>query len=76
MLQSYIGLTESYAWDSTHFLKKLGGLVLNPGDVMVSFDVVSLFTVVPIQEVLGHIANLFLADVTVLFQQVLMTIYF
>ena len=31
---------------------------------------------VQVQEVLGHIINLFPANVTVLFQQVLMTTYF
>ena len=61
----HIALTESYMLDSTHFLEKLGGLVLNPSDVMVRFDV-SLFTMVYVQEVLNHNTNLFLVDVTAL----------
>ena len=42
LLWPHIGHTESYVYDSTQFLRKLGGIVLNPGDVVVSFDVISV----------------------------------
>ena len=50
--------------------------MLEPGDVLVSFDVVYLFSMVPVQEVLGYIGELFPADITALFRQVLTTTYF
>ena len=62
--------------DLSHFLQKLDGLCLEPDDVLVSFDVVSLFTTVPVQEVVGFIGELFLADITYLFRQVVTTTYF
>ena len=76
LLRPHIGGTESYVRDSAHFLERLGGLSLQPGDIMVSFDVVSLFTMVPVDDVLGHLADLFPADITALFRHVLKTTYF
>ena len=66
-LQPCIGQMEMYVQDSSRFLEKIGRLVLQPGDLMVSFDIVLLFTVVPVHEVLGHITDLFPTDVTALF---------
>ena len=57
-------------------LEQHHGLRLEPGDMLVSFDAVSLFTMVPVQEVLGFIGELFLVDITTFFQQVLTTMYF
>nr|VZH93658.1 unnamed protein product [Spirometra erinaceieuropaei] len=39
--------SEHTAVSSTHFLKKFKGVVIAPDEVMVSFDVVSLFTSIP-----------------------------
>ncbi|BHF58908.1 hypothetical protein SprV_0100186300 [Sparganum proliferum] len=39
--------SEHTAVSSTHFLEKLKGVVIAPDEVMVSFDVVSLFTSIP-----------------------------
>ena len=75
LLWPYIGQMETYVWDSSNFLEEIGGLVLQPGDLMMSFDFVSLFTVVPVQA-LGHITDLFLVDVTALFRQVLTRTYY
>ena len=47
LLRLYIRQTETFVRDSSHFLEKIGGLVLQRGDLMVSFDVVSLFMMVP-----------------------------
>ena len=73
LLRPYIGQTETYERNSSHLLEKIGRLVLQPEDLM---DAISLFTMIPVQEVLDHIADYFLADVTALFRQVLTMTYF
>ena len=50
--------------DSSHFLEKVVDLRLEPGDMLINFDVVSLFTMVPVQEVLVFIREVFSAEVT------------
>jgi hypothetical protein len=57
------------------FVHTLGSLQVDPHNIMVSFDVVSLFTRVPIKEtmyLLGH----FEEDILRLFRHVLNTSYF
>ena len=49
---------------------------MEPEDRLVSFDVVSLFTKVPIKEALEHIAETFSPDITNLFRHCLTTSYF
>ena len=46
------GRTSSYVRNSKHFVEMLQGVRLQPEEVMVSFDVKSLFTNVPISEAL------------------------
>ena len=58
LLKPHIGQTDSFVRDSSDFLWRIRELVLEPGDVLVSFDVVSLFTMVPVQEVLGYLGCL------------------
>ncbi|GJQ72309.1 hypothetical protein Trydic_g3398 [Trypoxylus dichotomus] len=48
----------------------------NPSDILVSFDVVSLFTKVPLIDTLRYIAALFPLDITQLFKHCLTTSYF
>jgi hypothetical protein len=43
-LQSFIGKTPSFIKDSSDFIQKTQHLHLDEQDIMVSFDVVSLFT--------------------------------
>ncbi|GJQ66633.1 hypothetical protein Trydic_g4603 [Trypoxylus dichotomus] len=66
LLQPYIYGKPSYIRDSAHFV----------GDILVSFDIVSLFTKVPLVDTLRYIADLFPSDITNLFKQCLRTSYF
>ncbi|XP_075980176.1 uncharacterized protein LOC142979382 isoform X1 [Anticarsia gemmatalis] len=52
VLQPLVGNTPSFVKDSRHFVQIIKDLRLESGDVMVSFDVESLFTNVPIKECL------------------------
>lgn len=72
-LQPYIGMTDSFLLDPVHFLQKLMGLVVHTGNVMLSFDIVLLFTEVSVQEVLGYLGDLFPADIKSLFKHMLIT---
>lgn len=47
-----------------------------PDDIIVSFDVVSLFTIVPVKETPEFIKQLFPENITTLFHHVLTTTYF
>ena len=49
---------------------------MGPGNVVVTFDAVSLFTMVFVQDVLGFFDDLFPADIISLFRHVLTTTYF
>ncbi|XP_063540745.1 uncharacterized protein LOC134749659 [Cydia strobilella] len=52
VLQPIVGGTPSFVKDSRHFIDILKGITLEPDDIMVSFDVESLFTNVPVKECL------------------------
>lgn len=62
-----MGHTDSFVKDFSHFLKKLVGMRFERGDMLVRFNVVSLFTMVPVQEVWGIIGELFPADIASLY---------
>ena len=76
MIQPLIGQTDSYIRDSAHFIEKIAPLTVKPDDLLVSFDVVSLFTMVPIDESLQLIKNHFPEDICALFHHCLKTTYF
>ncbi|XP_071440274.1 uncharacterized protein [Hetaerina americana] len=57
-LQPYVGQTSSFVRDSTHFIEILKKITISPNDILVSFDVASLFTNVPIQESVDIIKEL------------------
>ena len=76
LLQPHIGKTSSYIRDSAHFIEKINQLKIDDNDLLVSFDVVSLFTKVPINDTLQHIEQLFSPDITSLYRQCLSTSYF
>ena len=76
LLEPYIGQTDTYIRDSTHFIEKIKDITLRPNDMLVSFDVVSLFTMVPINEALLYIRQNFTDDITALFEHCLTTTYF
>ena len=46
------GTTDSYVTDSTHFVQCIAQISLRESDIMVNFDMVSLFTRVPVDEAL------------------------
>ncbi|GJQ70125.1 hypothetical protein Trydic_g22595 [Trypoxylus dichotomus] len=75
LLQPYIGEKPSYIRNSALFVEKLRKIRFNPGDILVSFDVVS-FTKVPLVATLRYIAELFPPDITNLFKHYLRTSYF
>ena len=52
VLQPLVGKTPSYVKDSRHFLNTIRSIQLEQNEIMVSFDVQSLFTNVPINECL------------------------
>lgn len=52
ILQPLVGNTSSFVKDSRHFIDIISGIRLEPNDIMVSFDVESLFTNVPVKECL------------------------
>src|SRR5699024_10003933 len=49
-LQTHVGHTDSFVKNSTHFVELISDVRLDPGDILVSFDVVSLFTNVPVED--------------------------
>ncbi|GJQ72197.1 hypothetical protein Trydic_g3288 [Trypoxylus dichotomus] len=55
LLQLYIGGKPSYIRDSAHFVEKFRKMRFNPGDIVVSFDVVSLFTQVLLVRYIGDL---------------------
>ena len=49
ILQNYCGKTSSFVKDSTDFIKKIKHLAINPEEeTLVSFDVITLFTSIPV----------------------------
>lgn len=76
LLHPHIGQTETYVKDSTHFIEKIKHLELDENDTLVSFDVVSLFTKVPLNEAMEYISAIFPMDISNLFRHCLTTTYF
>lgn len=62
--------------NSLDFVKRLDSFRLDESDIMVSFDVVSLFTRVPLRESLELISQKFDEKTTELFRHVLTSTYF
>ncbi|XP_071440799.1 uncharacterized protein [Hetaerina americana] len=57
-LQPHVGNTPSFVKNSAHFIEILKGVTISKNDIMVSFDVSSLFTNVPIQDSVDTVKEL------------------
>jgi hypothetical protein len=76
LLGSHIGSSPHHVRKSTEFVHTLGSLHVGLQDIMVSFDVVSLFTRVPIRETMSLLSRHFGEDILTLFRHVLTSSYF
>ncbi|GJQ77971.1 hypothetical protein Trydic_g2332 [Trypoxylus dichotomus] len=74
-LQLYVGTTTSHIKDSAYFIDKNKTHTPKQKDLLVSFDVVSLFTMVPIKSALEQLHNIVPREITKLFEHVPTTIY-
>jgi hypothetical protein len=76
LLGSHIGSSPHHVRNSTEFVHNLGSLRVCPQDMMVSFEVVSLFTRVPIRETMSLLSRHFEEDILTPFRHVLTSSYF
>jgi len=76
ILSQLTGNSAHHAKNSIRFVQILESLRVQPEDLMVSFDVVSLFTNVPIVDSLELFSRHFEYDVLALFKHVLISTYF
>ncbi|XP_054723405.1 uncharacterized protein LOC129233402 [Uloborus diversus] len=76
LLKPFIGLSSSFITDSSDFVQKINLISLQPSDLLLSFDIVSLFTKVPVEDALQLITPLFPPDIAAFFKNVLTTTYF
>ena len=71
LLNQLIGKSVHHVKNSFHFIDILQSLQIKPGDLMVSFDIVSLFTKVLVEETLILLRQHFKDDVLALYKHVL-----
>ncbi|GJQ82875.1 hypothetical protein Trydic_g2613 [Trypoxylus dichotomus] len=58
ILKEYTGNTPSHVLNSTHYVELIFEITIQPTDLLISFDVTSLFTKVPIPSSLNIIEQL------------------
>ena len=75
-LKPLVGNTTSYIKDSTHFIQEIKNLKLNDNDMLVSFDVVSLYMEIPIEEVLKVLNEITSKEITKMVTVCLNSTYF
>ena len=68
--------TAHHIKNSFLFIETLKSLQTKPGDLMVSFDVVSLFTKVPVEDSLTLLSQHFKEETLALYKHVLTSTYF
>ncbi|XP_046406220.1 uncharacterized protein LOC124171127 [Ischnura elegans] len=76
ILAPHVGNCGHHVKNSADFVKILEGIYLNPSGIMISLDVVSLFTRVPLHEALSHLEKKFDANTVKLFHHALTSTYF
>jgi hypothetical protein len=76
LLSSHIGNSPHHVRISMEFVHTLGSLQVDYCDIMASFNVVSLFTMVPIKETMDLLGQHFEADIFRFFRHVLTMSYF
>jgi hypothetical protein len=76
ILSPHVGCCEHHVKNSTDFIETLRTIRLEPGDIMVSFDVISLFTRIPLEDSLQLLEKRFDAKTVNLFHHVLKSTYF
>jgi hypothetical protein len=76
LLNPLVGYSPSHIRNSEDFTHKLNTISLKESDILVSFDVVSLFTRVPLEDTLLLLQQHFHDKTISLFKQVLTTTYF
>ena len=76
VLSQHVGHCEHHIKNSSEFVKILADIRLEPNDIIVSFDVVSLFTRVPLMDTLKLLDARFDKDTVNLFHHVLTSTYF
>lgn len=75
-LNKLTGNSTHHVKNSIHFTQILENLQVQPGDLMVSFYVVSLFTKVPVEDSLSLLSHHFADDILALFKLLLTSTYF
>lgn len=75
-LQPAVGKTASFIKDSADFINKIQSITLQPEHILVSFDVVSLFTNIPMDEALPTIRPLLPDDLYQLATACISSTYF
>ena len=63
-LNVLVGNTQHHVLNSSSFIQEIKDLRLDPNDVLISFDVVSLFTNVPVDETCNIIKQKLLDDIS------------
>jgi retron-type reverse transcriptase len=76
LLKPFVGQSTHHVKNSAAFINIVDSLKLETEDLMVSFDVVSLFTKVPISDSISLLKTLFSEDIVNLFEHVLTSTYF
>ncbi|XP_046409097.1 uncharacterized protein LOC124173978 [Ischnura elegans] len=76
VLSPIVGHCVHHIKNSAEFVKTLGGIRIKPSDIMVSLDVVSLFTRVPLEDTFNILESKFDEMTVRLFRHVLKSTYF